>query len=276
MGFQVIEGELRNIWVPVNFANAAKTVYEGAIVEMAMSSSVASGEGIQAIAAASGHNDASGLIVPFGIVLAGNDANPTYDSTYKGQKLVSCGSQALQVARDFRGAEGMFAKGDPQVLAKVAVIGPNTIIKGPLFYGGYGTVLPTVTNTVQSTDGLLITHLALTPTVLAYNHTWYCTKGANKGLYRTGVNADATPTNSDFYIAWPYDIEVGDTFRYCCLRLGYTKAQFDTQATYIEQSAVSYASNDYGIEVLEINLAVSGQEYAIFKFNADHFCAYRA
>jgi len=276
MGFQVIEGELRNVWMPVNFANSSDTLYEGQIVMSSLSSEAPAGEGLAPLGAAAGASDTTGKAVPFGIVLAGNDANPTYDSTYKGQSIASVGSQALQLARDFRGAEGMFKKGDPQALVKVAVIGPNTIIKGPLFYGAYGTVLPTVTNTAQSTTGLTITMSAITPTVSAYNHTWFALDGKNRGLYRTAYNAGATPTSATFYTAFPYDIEVNDTFRYACLRLGTCFAQFDAESTYIEHSAVSYATNYYVLDVLELNLEVSGKEYAIFKFNADQFSAKRA
>ncbi len=276
MGFQVVEHEIRTIWAPVNFANSTDTLYEGQIVGSALASNVPSGEGLLPIGAAAGHSDTTGAAVPFGVVVGDNNATKVFDTTYKGHSIASVGSQANQLARDWRGNEGMYGKGDPQALVKVAVIGPHTVLKGPLFYGAYGTVLPTVTNTTQSTTGLTITHAALTPTVSAYNHTWYALDGKNRGLYRVGYNAGATPTSTTFYLGFPYDIEVNDTFRYCNLRVGTCMAQFDTESTYIEQSAVSYASNDYYLDVLEINLSSSGSEYVIFKFNGDQFGARRA
>ena len=273
MGFTVIESPIRNIWAPVNFANAAKTIYEGSIVAMTIAVGQPDGEGLIALAAAAGHDDTTTKAVPFGVVLAGNDASPAYDSTYKGQKIVSCGAQALQVARDFRGAEGMYAKGDPQVLAKVSVIGPSTVLKGPIFLASYGTAPTVYTNTAASTDGLTITTSAVAHTPITYNTTWFCRSGANRGLYRVAYSTSTT--SHTFYIAWPYDIAIGDTFVPVSLRQGTCLAQFDAQSTFIEQQPAT-GTNDYELDVLEINLEVAGAEYAIFKFNADQFCAIRA
>lgn len=273
MGFSVMEGGIRNIWAPVNFANSSDTLYEGQIVASAVSSSVPSGEGLVPVAAAAGHSDTTGKMVPFGVVLGGNDANPTYNSTYKGVSIASVGSQALQVARDVRGNEGMWAKGDLQALAKVSVIGPSTVLKGPIFHLAYGTAPLVYSNTSASTDGLTITTAAVAQTPLAYNVTWYCRSGANKGLYRTAYSTSTT--SHTFYLGFPYDIAVGDTFVPIYLRVGTCMAQFDGESTYIEAQP-AYATNDYMIDVLEIHAEVAGAEYAIFKFNADQFCSYRA
>lgn len=273
MGFTVVEHEIRNIQVPVNFANSSDTLYEGQIVGSAVSSSVPSGEGVLPIGAAAGHSDTTGKAVPFGIVLGGNDASPTYNSTYKGVSIASVGSQANQLARDVRGNEGMFAKGDPQALAKVSVIGPNTVIKGRIFNGAYGTAPTVYTNTSASTDGLTVTTAAVGNTPLAYNVTWYCRTGANRGLYRVAYSTSTT--SHTFYLGFPYDIAVGDTFVPIFLRVGSCMAQFDSESTYIEQMP-AYATNDYMIDCLEIHAEVAGEEYAIFKFNADQFCSYRA
>ena len=273
MGFTVVEHEIRNIWAPVNFANSSDTLYEGQIVGTPNSSSVPAGEGLVPVAAAAGHSDTTGKVVPFGVVLGGNDANPTYNSTYKGVSIASVGSQANQLARDFRGAEGMYAKGDPQALAKVSVIGPSTIIKGPIYHLAYGTAPLVYTNTSASTDGLTITTTAVAQTPLAYNVTWYCRSGANRGLYRVAYSTSTT--SHTFYLGFPYDIAVGDTFVPIYLRVGTCMAQFDGESTYIEAQP-AYATNDYMIDVLEIHAEEAGKEYAIFKFNADQFCSYRA
>jgi len=273
MGFTVVEHEIRNIWAPVNFANSSDTLYEGQIVASALASSVPSGEGLVPVAAAAGHGDSTGKMVPFGVVLAGNDAAPTYNSTYKGQSIASVGSQALQLARDFRGAEGMYAKGDPQALAKVSVIGPSTILKGPIYHTAYGTAPLVYTNTSTSTDGLTITTAAVAQTPLAYAVTWYCRSGANRGLYRVAYSTSTT--SHTFYLGFPYDIAVGDTFVPIYLRVGTCMMQTDGESTYIEAQP-AYATNDYMVDVLEIHAETAGAEYAIFKFNADQFCAYRA
>lgn len=274
MGFQVIEHEIRNIQVPVNFANTSDTLYEGQIVGKSLSSNLPAGEGFVPIGAASGASDTSSKKVPFGIVLGGNDAAPTYNSTYKGVSIASVGSQANQLARDVRGNEGMYAKGDPQALAKVAVIGPNTVIKGRIFSGAYGTAITEYTNTSASTDGLTITTSAVSFTPIAYNTTWYCTSGANKGLYRVAYSTSTT--SHTFYLGFPYDIAVGDKFKPVALSVGLCAAQFDAESTYIEMSSVAYSANYYLLNVLELNMEKSGEEYAIFTFNADQFTAKRA
>lgn len=273
MGFSVMEGGIRNIWAPVNFANSSDTLYEGQIVGSSLSSAVPSGEGLVPLAAAAGASDTSGQIVPFGVVLGGNDAAPTYNSTYKGVSIASVGSQALQVARDVRGNEGMWAKGDPLALAKVSVIGTNTVLKGPIFHLAYGTAPLVYSNTSASTDGLTITTAAVAQTPIAYNVTWYCRSGANKGLYRTAYSTSTT--SHTLYTGFPYDIAVGDTFVPIYLRVGTCCAQFDGESTYIEAQP-AYASNYYLIDVLEIHAETAGAEYAIFKFNADQFCGSRA
>jgi hypothetical protein len=273
MGFTVVENEIRNIWAPVNFANSSDTCYEGQIVASALASSLPSGEGLVTMAAAAGHSDATGMMVPFGVVIGGNDAAPTYNSTYKGMSIASVGSQANQLARDVRGNEGMYVKGDPQALVKVSVIGTNTILKGPIYHLAYGTAPLVYTNTSASTDGLTITTAAVAQTPIAYNVTWYCRSGANKGLYRVAYSTSTT--SHTFYLGFPYDIAVGDTFVPIYLRVGTCKAQFDGESTYLEAQP-AYATNDYVIDVLEIHAETAGAEYAIFKFNADQFCAYRA
>jgi hypothetical protein len=276
MGFEIAEAEKRTLWVPVNFANAAKTVYQGAIVTKLTSSSVPAGEGFQAIGAASGHADTSHKYIPFGIAAGFNNSynTETYSSTYGGMYGASVGSVALQTARKWVGAEGMWRKNDPQLLMNVELINPGTVLRGRLFNGAYGTVIPTYTATATDATGLTLTTAAVTFTPLAYNTTWYCVSGANQGLYRVAYSTSTT--SHTFYIAWPYGITAGDTFRPAAVALGSCKAQFDSTSTYIEMSAVDYTSNDYVIDVLTIHLHRSGYEYVEFRFNADHFCAYRA
>lgn len=274
MGFEVINAPLRTIWVPVDFANSAKTVYQGSIVGSSLSSSLPAGEGVVALGAAAGASDTTGKAVPFGVVLGFNDStNGTYSSTYKGNYATSVGSQAAQVARDPRMAEGMFRKGDPMVLAHVAVIGPDTILRGRIFNGAYGTAPTVYTNTTASTTGGTVTTSAVGNSPIAYNHTWYCRSGANLGLYRTAYSTSTT--SHTFYITFPRYIAVNDTFVPVFLRLGTCAAQFDSASTYIEQMP-DLSSNYYLIDVLELHMEDAGNEYAIFKFNADQFCGARA
>uniref|UniRef100_A0A6M3ISJ7 Uncharacterized protein n=1 Tax=viral metagenome TaxID=1070528 RepID=A0A6M3ISJ7_9ZZZZ len=273
MGFSVIEHEIRQIWAPVNFIDTTDTLYEGQIVASSIAAGQPAGEGLIPINAAAGHSDTTGRAVPFGVVLAGNDAEPTYNSTYKGMSIASVGTQAAQLARNFRGAEGMYAKGDPMALAKVSVIGTMTVLKGPIFLAAYGTACTVYTNTTASSSGDTITTTAVAQTPVTYNTTWYCRTGANKGLYRVAYSTSTT--SHTFYIHFPYAIAVGDTFVPVFLRVGTCLGQFDAESTFIEQQPAT-GTNDYSLDVLEINLEKAGEEYAIFKFNADQFGAMRA
>lgn len=275
MGFEVIEGEIRTIWAPADYAgDAAEQYYQGQIVMSALASSVPSGEGLKPIGAAAGASDTTGKAVPFGVVLGFNSKlNGTYNSTYKGQTESSGGTQDLQLARDVRYAEGMPCKGDPALWLKVAVIGPNTVLKGRIFNGAYGTACATFAPTAADATGAALTTATITNAYRAYNGTWFCRSGANRGIYRTAYDDHAT--DHTFYTHFPYGIATTDSFVLASLRIGTCAAQFDAESTYIEQKP-SYSTNYYLLDVLELNLEKSGQEYAIFKFNADQFCGARA
>ncbi len=275
MGFSVIEHEIRQIWAPLGCitADTADTLYEGQIVMMNVSLGQPAGEGLNPLGVAAGHSDTTTQKIPFGVILAFNDATPLYSSTYKGQYCTSVTTQAQQLARDPRGAEGMFIKGDPQPLAKVSVIGPSSVLKGPIFLAAYGTAPTVYTNTAASSGGDTITTTAVAQTPVTYNTTWYCRTGANKGLYRVAYSTSTT--SHTFYVHFPYAIAVGDTFVPVFLRIGTCMGNLDAESTFIEQQPAT-GTNDYQFDVLEINLEKAGEEYAIFKFNADSFCALRA
>ena len=96
---------------------------------------------------------------------------------------------------------------DPSQVVTV-IVNPGAVMKGRCNGGATeGTVLAEFTNTVASTDGLLITAAFGT----AYDDGWVCgATGANAGIARKiqgAVNTTGTPI-----VAFPYDIAVGDTF----------------------------------------------------------------
>jgi len=278
MGFKVVEGTIRELWAPVDFSNSAKTVYQGAIVSASMNtggSGLPAGDGIVTIAAAAGASDTTGKAVPMGVILGFNYAADSQTYTNGLETGVSYGSQALQVAHAARGVEGVYPKGDGRLFAHLAVIGPNTILEGPIYNGAYGTALPTYSNTAASTDGLTVTTSAVTFTPITYNSTWFCRSGANAGLQRVAYSTSTT--SHTFYVAFQNDIAIGDVFCPVAVKeFGTCAVQFDANATYVEMSAVAYSTNYYIIDVLELNMKESGKERVIFKFNADQFCAARA
>lgn len=272
MGFEVISGEVRTIWAPVDYNDTtSQTVYEGSIV---VAGSTASSTGVKVWTPA-GNADTTADQVPFGIVLGTNDAEKTYETTYsKGQYVTSVTTQASQNARSFRGAEGMYAKGDQQPLVKVAVIDSQTILKAPIYNAAYGKAPTVVTVSIGSDTGLGYTASSAEFTPVAYNATTYCRSGLNRGLYR--ITYDTSATARTTYIAFPFDIAVGDTFVNANISAhGTCKACIGTGGTYLNNAA-AVGSNYIWIDVLELNLEVAGQEHAIFRINPLQFLAVRA
>jgi hypothetical protein len=266
MGFRVVDPNPQVVWVPVDNAD---TLYEGQIV-------TAGGDGMLPITAASGAADTSGKLVPMGIVIGGNDKNPVFNSTYKGLSIAQATAQAAQLARDWFGVEGMFPKGDPQAFARVALIGPNTLIEGPIFNAAYGTALTAYAETTGSVDGATVTTAAIGFTPVADLVTIYCRTGANMGLYR--ITKDTSTTVHEMDVVFPYDVAIGDTFILAPMRFfGPSYVQFDGESTYIEGgSSASLATNYYILDIIRLDLRESGKERAVFRFNMDHFCKARA
>jgi hypothetical protein len=272
MGITVVENPVRTIWMPVDYNNTtAATVYEGSIVVAGYSASC---EGVKVWNIA-GTADTTADQVPFGVVVGTNDAEPTYNSTYKGSYIAGVSTQAAQLARNYRGVEGMHGKGDPLPMVKVAVIGPNTVLKAPIFTTTYGTGCTVSTVTTGSTTGLGYTGSTVGFTPVAYNATHYCRSGANKGIYR--VSYDTSATVHTFYQAFPYDIAIGDTFVAANVSLGTCYAMFDTTSCAFLNNAAAVTTTNYAwIDVLELNLEKANEEYAIFKINPVQFAGVRA
>jgi hypothetical protein len=165
----------------------------------------------------------------------------------------------------------MYKKGDPQPLVEVAVIGPQTVLKGSIYNGALGTVCATVTDS-DGTDTTGYTTAGLTSaapfTPADMLHTYYCRTGANAGLYRTG-NGTST-TAPDVTVAFPYDVAQGDVFVPVPLKQGYSMPYIAGPGLYFDQGTDA-VTNSYEVIVLELNLEVSGKEHAIFMFSANHF-----
>jgi len=266
-GFSLVNEPVRTMWFPVDYN--AVTLYEGQLVTWCFADS---GQGLKAYNVA-GAADTTADQGPFGVVVGFNNRTPVFDTTYKAAYGTSVSTQAAQLARDWAMAEGMWSKGDPALLAQVAIIDSGSILKGRIFDTTYGTAPDVVTNTTASTDGSTITTVAVDHTYPAYNAMWYCRTGANMGLYRASYSASTT--SHTFYLTWPYDIAVGDTFVPVAITLGTSKAMFDSVGTYIEQwgndHATSYTTNYLWLDIFELNLAEAGNEYAIFRINPYQF-----
>ena len=259
-GFSIVEGSPRTVWMPVSaIAAAAETLYVGQLVTNTVAS-VSSG------ATAFVQAGTPDTRVPFGVVVGTNNKEPVFNSTYKCEYITSAVTQATMVARIWAGAEGsMSTKGDPTAMVEVAVISPETVLKGRIFNAAYGTALATgiVTTGTAGTGFTCAAGLGLTR--IAYNSTHYCRSGLNKGIYRISYDTGTTAQATTVYLYYPYAISAGDVFVTVNLAQGITNITFDALGTYIDGQAAQTATQV--ARVLEIDLSVAGQEYALFQFN---------
>ncbi len=263
MGFSVVQGEVRMIWAPVD---ATDTLYVGQIVK-------STSDGVAPLTNASGVLDVTDSNIPFGVVVAVNDEAPTFNSTYKANSITAVATQALQLARDWLGAEGeSYPKSESRALVQLAIIGPHTVLKGRIFNTTYGTAPSVQTLSAQGGDGMVTadTAGAADPaTFTADESTIFMRSGANKGQYRIGINT--VNTAPQVIHAYPYDNATGNTMIQIPIRhIGKAKVNFDSESTFIDTEAL-YTSAYYFINVLDMDLSESGSEYCIFTFSIDTF-----
>jgi len=273
MGFEVIHSPYKPIWVPVDTpAGAATTLYVGQLVVAGVNASC---QGVKAWNVA-GIYDTTADQIPFGVVIGTNNRTPTFNSTYKTDSITSAYTVAGQLARDWVGTEGMHKKTDPAAMVQVAVLTPETVLKGPIFNGAtYGTAITeAVVTAVNATMGLGFTcgTTGFDFTSVAYNATMYCRSGANKGLYRATYSAAAGTAEHLFYTYWPYTIAVGDKFVGANLPVcGTGTINFDDTGQYINGAAAVTTTDYIGINILRLDLERTGAEYAIFTINPHMF-----
>src|SRR3990172_3585233 len=266
MGFEVVEGSPRSLWLPIVDAD---TLYVGQIVECQ------GNEGAAPIGAGAGANDTTGKVVPFGVVIGTNLKEPAYDSTYKANKITDATPHGSTT--EFVMHEGVWARGDKVAMVEVAMIDSNTVLKGPIYNAAVGTAPTVGTVTTGSTTGVAATCSAGAADVaggcgLA---NVYLRTGANAGAYR--VTDDTSTTAVTWDKPTTYDVAVGDKLvRGNGLRpLGPSRAQFDGESMYID-CAAALTTDYYGVDVIKLDLSAAGKEHVYFKFNLDHFCLKRA
>ena len=264
MGFSIVHGSPHVLWAPIVDAD---TIYVGQIV------ACQANEGIVPIGAASGANDGTGKQVPWGIVIGTNNYTPVYDSTYQTDKIVD--ATPLASTTDFRGHDGVWAKGDKVAMAKIALIDPCTIIRGSLYNAAVGTATTVGTVITGDANGVSCTVNALEVAGVATLASLYFRTGANAGAYR--ITDDSSTTAVTWDKPTTAAVAIGDTLvRANGLRvLGPSRCQFDTESIYIN-TAAALTSDYWGIDVIRLDLREAGKEHVDFRFNADHFTLKRA
>jgi hypothetical protein len=238
-------------------------------------------DGVVPMNVAVGLYDTTRKWVPYGVVLGSNvktdtTANASYLWSFDTTTSLT---SALQLATPKVGVEGP-SHGDPAWYVLVELISPDTILKGRLFQGAWGTAITKYTTTAANAGGISFTTGAIPAcsASLSGHTTWYCVKGAAQGIYR--MCNDASTTAHTFATAFPTNGQgaIGDIYKAAAMRqFGQTYCQFDAAATYIDNSyATAYSTTSYQINVIAMDLSKDGDEYVLFQFGGDHFCSRRA
>jgi hypothetical protein len=275
MGFEVVRTPHYPIWVPVD---TTATLCVGQLVYYGKPTP-ANTTGCTLLGVAAGAANITNLQIPWGVVVGTNNATPVTTTLTTAlvnvDQITGVNTAAAQKARDWRMAEGMYSKGDPQPLVQVQRITPEVVLKG--YFRGSATVGTTMINTLTLTSGAATNSIVCATgaqfTPVAQNHTLYCVTGTNAGLYRVGTGTDPnTLTNTR---EWPYTPAVGDTFKAVNVRQGICRMNTDTTYTMWIDNAAALTSNSFNINVLHIDLSQdSGNEYCLFQFSLENFIPY--
>lgn len=262
-GFKVVTDTPHLVWKSVVDSD---TMYVGQIVRVLT-------EGVIPLGTASGAYDTTQKYLPYGIVVGLNAVDPSFDTTYKTIKATDAsphGSTTKYIL-----AEGsQSARGDRKLMAQIALILPNTIIKGRIFNAAYGTAPTVGTATAGNTDGLAITGNALEIEGVATLGTIYFRTGSNAGCYR--ITDDASTTAITWDKPTVADTVIGDTYVRVNLRSeGLSRCQFDAESMFIN-SAAALTADYFGIVVTSLDLSKAGEEVVEFYFTSEHFAPARA
>jgi hypothetical protein len=269
MGFYVDAGSPRTVWAPIDTVTAT-SLYVGQLVK----NDSVSLNGMAPLAAAQSTTDKTGLQAIYGVVVGDNNNTALNVATY-GQYQTGQATVAAQTAIKKLGNSGMYSAGDTQALVKVAVINPNTVLRGNIYNVSVG-VAPTVATVASGSSTAGFTCNSIDVATVANMCTCYCRTGKNAGLYRVVLAASATAMT--FTTLWPVAPAVGDTFVIVPYKIGYSFAQITFDAGYLGMGfdcSETAASNYFGIHVYELDLREAGKETVLFAFDSIH-CSTRA
>lgn len=272
-GFSVIERAARTVQCATD---GTSTYYMGQLVAFSAASKAATPGTVVPLAVPAGAFDTTNFQVIAGIVVGFSGTNQTFDATFKKQYETGVVTQAAQAARSFyNGGTGMYSPNDPQVLVQVALIGPDTVIKGPIRETSSAVTVETDTGGADTTGYTTAgTQSASSFTPVANTCSVYCRSGKNMGLWRT--TNDTSTTAMDVTVAFPYDVAAGDTFARFSLKQGLSLIYISGPGMFINNTLSGGTTNYFGAKVLNIKADVPGEEYAEFIFDACHFSQIRS
>jgi hypothetical protein len=272
IGFEVVYSPHKPMWVPVD---GTATLAQGMLVYYGLATPANTG-GVVVMPAAAGVCDNTNHLVPYGVVIGDNNATPVYSTLatalVKVPTITGVDIAADQLARDWRLAEGMYSKGDPQPLVQVARITPETVLRG--YFRGSATVGTTNITETTAATGLSTTGATFTATFgftgVADNSTLCYTSGANMGIYRVRTDTGTTITTNTR--AFPATPVAGDKAKSVNVRQGYCRMNVDTTYGLWIDNTAALTTHYYTINVLSIDLmAEAGNESCTFSFSNEIF-----
>jgi hypothetical protein len=261
-GFGIVSGSPHLVWCQIL---KGEQLYIGQIVK-------SSGEGMTPIGKASGASDTSTKSVPYGIVVATNNATPVFDSTYNVETITESVASGNDREHNIPVGEphGIFGQVD---MVQVALIDNTTVIRGMIKSraAGGGT---NISARAITTAGTVTSVIAKGGFVGSYVdkdfETVYFVDGANAGQYR--ILDSASSINLKWDATLKVTTAVGDQVKIVpgLVPNGYGKTQFDAESMFINAKADA-SSNYYAINVIRLDLSEDGNEYVDFQFLPEHF-----
>lgn len=267
MGFSIVQGSGQLIWADIL---DSETVYVGAIVGLDDGTPANTSEGVRPLPVAAGASNTTNKDMPLGVVVGTNNKNPLYNSTYKTDYITDATPHDSTTEFALHGSS-QYAMGDRVARVQVALIGPETVLRGQLFDGAVGTGPTVLTATSGDASGLTVTTNATQTAPIADVSTIYCRSGANAGMYR---HIDTTSTTVHAWDKPAYkDTVTGDVFVIAngIRMFGASRMQLDSEAVYIDLEA-AITADYFMINVIRLDLSVANKEYCEFRFNGDNFC----
>jgi hypothetical protein len=272
-GFSISEGDPRVVQMATD---GTSTYYLGQLVAYSAAAKAATPGSVVPLAVPAGAFDTTNFQVIAGVVVGFNDMIQTQNATFNKQYSTGVVTQADQAARSFyNGGTGMYSPNDPQVLVQVALIHPDTVIRGPIRETSSVVTVETDTGGADSTGYTTAgTQSASAFTPVANTCSVYCRSGKNMGLWRT--TSDTSTTAMDVTVAFPYDVVAGDKFARFSLKQGLSLIYISGPGMFIDNTLSGGTTNYFGARVLNIKADVAGEEYAEFMFDACHFSQIRS
>jgi hypothetical protein len=269
-GFGIVSGSPHLVWCQIDTTDQ---LYIGQLVHCSNKQI----DGVAPMGKAAGAADTTNKRVPYGIVVATNNASPVFDSTYNVETITDVAASSNDREHNIPVGEphGMFGKND---MVQVALIDPTTVIRGPIrrrAAGGGSAIRERTVATATSTTQVVITKggIAGDSDSVRTQQTVYFRSGANAGEYRITDSSSSTVVHWDKALA--NSPTTSDTLVLAPGRPnGTSYVQVDSESMFINSNGDA-STNYYVINVIRMDLSEAGNEYVDFQFGGDHFAKAR-